>query len=75
MLKFFTYYLGNSNIFKTYTQRVQTSQGREGRCLHSLYVVCVAPDEGATGPPCGWMEGITLPLLQRMETEEEKGRR
>lgn len=32
----------------------------------------MAPDEGATGPSCGWTEGITLPLLQRMETEEKK---
>lgn len=43
------------------------------RRLHSLsYIVCVAPDEGATGSSCGWTEGITLPLLQRMETEGKK---
>lgn len=56
--------------------RAQTSQGREYRCLHSLYVTCVAPDEGALAHPvAGWEAGITLPFLQRMETEEGKGRR
>lgn len=50
------------------------SQGREHRCLHSLYITC-STDEGATCPACTWMEGITLPLPQSMETEEEKGRR
>lgn len=64
MLKFLPVICVNKRSSKIITQNAN-SWGRELRCLHSLYAIGVAPDAGATGPSCGRMEGITLPLLQR----------
>lgn len=72
MLKFLPIICVNQKSMK-YICRVQMSQGREQRCLHSPYITC-RTNEGATCPAYSWMEGITLSLLQSMETEEEQGR-